>query len=64
MNVLGLTKVTMRLTTGEAKRNNPILLAVWFAGYITGPQVTPYLEKTMVKFDCIFQPAPEDSSQV
>ncbi len=39
-------------------------LFIWFTGYITGAQVTRILEKTKVMYDCIFTPAPEDSSRV
>jgi hypothetical protein len=41
-----------------------ILLIIWFTGYTTGAQVTRVLEKTKVMYDCIFTPAPEDSSRV
>jgi hypothetical protein len=41
-----------------------ILLIIWFTGYTTGAQVTRILEKTKVMYDCIFTPAPEDSSRV
>jgi hypothetical protein len=41
-----------------------VFVFVWFTGYATGAQVTRILEKTKVLYDCIFTPAPEDSSRV
>jgi hypothetical protein len=41
-----------------------VFLIIWFTGYTTGAQVTRILEKTKVMYDCIFTPAPEDSSRV
>jgi hypothetical protein len=37
---------------------------IWLTGYITGAKVTRIWEKAMVKFDCIFLPAPENSGRV
>jgi hypothetical protein len=59
-----MTKITVRLTTGEVIAITLFFLLVWFAGYIIGAEVTRIWEKTMVEFDCIFQPALEDSSRV
>ena len=64
MDVLGLTKVTLRLTTGEAIVITLFFLLIWFAGYMTGAEVTRIWEKTGVVYDCIFLPAPENSSRV
>ena len=64
MDVLGLTKVTVRLTTSEAIVLTLFFLLIWFAGYMTGAEVTRIWEKTGVIYDCIFLPAPEDSSRV
>jgi len=41
-----------------------VFLIIWFTGYTTGAQVTRILEKTKVMYECIFTPAPEDSSRV
>lgn len=54
----------MQVTTREAITIVLFTVFTWFLGYITGAEVTRIWEKTMVKFDCIFQPAPEDSSRV
>ena len=64
MDVLGLTKVTLRLTTGEAIVITLFFLLIWFAGYMTGAEVTRIWEKSAVIHDCIFLPAPENSSRV
>jgi hypothetical protein len=64
MDVLGLTKVTVRLTTSEAIVITLVLLLIWFAGYMTGAGVTRIWEKTEVIYDCIFLPAPEDINRV
>ena len=40
MDVLGLTKVTGRLTTSEAIVITLFILLIWFAGYMTGAEVT------------------------
>ena len=37
-----------------------VTVLIWFFGYITtGAKVSRIWEKTVVKFECIFQPAPE-----
>jgi hypothetical protein len=41
-----------------------VFVFVWFTGYATGAQVTRIFEKKKVVYDCIFTPAPEDSSRV
>ena len=64
MDVLGLTKVTVRLTTSEAIVVTLVFLLIWFAGYMTGAEVTRIWEKTGVIYDCIFLPAPENSNRV
>jgi hypothetical protein len=40
MDVLGLTEVTVRLTTSEAIVITLFFLLIWFAGYMTGAEVT------------------------
>jgi hypothetical protein len=64
MDLLGLFKVTVRLTSGEAIVITLFFLFIWFAGYMTGAEVTRIWEKTGVIHDCIFLPAPENSSRV
>lgn len=64
MDVLELSKVTVRLTTGEAIVVTLVCLLIWLAGYVTGAEVTLIREKTRVIYDCIFLPAPENSSRV
>jgi hypothetical protein len=39
-------------------------LLTWFVGYVTGAEVTRIWEKSAVIHDCIFVPAPENSSRV
>ena len=64
MDLPGLSEVTVRLTTGEAIVITLVFLLIWFAGYMTGAEVTLMWEKTRVIYDCIFLPAPENSSRV
>ena len=40
MDVLGLDTVTVRLTTSEAIVITLFFLLIWFAGYLTGAEVT------------------------
>ena len=63
MDLLGLSRITVRLTRGEAIVITLFLL-IWFAGYMTGAEVTRIWEKIGVIYDCIFVPAPENSSRV
>ena len=64
MNFLGSSKVTVRLTRGEAIVITLFFLLIWFAGYLTGAEVTRIGEKSRVIYDCIFLPAPENSDRV
>jgi hypothetical protein len=48
MELLGSTKATVRLTTSETIVITVFFLLVWFAGYITGAEVTRIWEKTTV----------------
>ena len=64
MDLLGLSKVTVRLTRREAIVITVFFLLTWFVGYVTGAEVTPIWEKSAVIHDCIFLPAPENSSRV
>src|SRR5918992_1523826 len=58
-----IVKDTVRLTKHEVIVIVLIVLLIWFTGYITGAEVTRTLEKTRVIYDCIFIPAPENSSR-
>ena len=64
VDLLGLSKVPVRLTTGETIVITLVFLLIWFAGYMTGAEVTLIWEKNRVIYDCIFLPAPENSSLV
>jgi hypothetical protein len=64
MDLLGLSKITVRLTGREAIVITLFFLLIWFAGYMTGAEVTRIWEKSGVIYDCIFVPAPENSSRV
>jgi hypothetical protein len=64
MDLIGLSRVTVRLTIPEAIEIALFFLLTWFAGYMTGPEVTRIWEKTGIIHDCIFLPAPENSSRV
>ena len=64
MNFLGSSKVTVRLTRAEAIVITLFFLLIWFAGYMTGAEVTRIWEKSRVIYDCIFLPAPENSDRV
>lgn len=64
MDLLGLSKFTVRLTRREAIVITLFFLLIWFAGYMTGAEVTRIWEKNGVIYDCIFLPAPENSSRV
>jgi hypothetical protein len=55
---------SVKLSRGDGIIITFAFLFIWFTGYITGAQVTRILEKTKVMYDCIFTPAPEDSSRV
>jgi hypothetical protein len=55
---------TVRLTKYEVIVILLTVLLIWFSGYTTGAEVTRILEKTRVIYDCIFIPAPENSSRV
>jgi hypothetical protein len=59
-----IVKDSARLSTREAIVIVLVVFFIWFTGYITGAEVTRILEKTRVVYDCIFTPAPEDSSRV
>jgi hypothetical protein len=54
----------VKLTTRDAITLVLFTVFIWFTGYITGAKVTRIWQKAMVKFDCIFQPAPENSGRV
>ena len=64
MDLLGLSKISVRLTGREAIVMTLFFLLIWFAGYMTGAEVTRIWEKSGFIHDCIFVPAPEDSSRV
>jgi hypothetical protein len=55
---------SVRLLKSEAIPIILVVLFIWIMGYITGAEVTRMWEKTTVMHDCIFTPAPEDSSRV
>jgi hypothetical protein len=63
MDLLGLSKVTVLLTTGEAIRNSPFFLLLRVC-WIHEPKVTRIREKTRVIYDSIFLAAPETDSRV
>jgi hypothetical protein len=56
--------ISVQLTKRDAVRVVLVVLFIWFTGYVTGVKVTRIWEKTAVKYDCIFMPAPENSSRV
>ena len=56
--------IIVQLTRREAIILVFVILLMWLTGYLTGAKVTRISEKTIVKFDCIFLPAPEDSDRV
>jgi hypothetical protein len=62
--LLGLSKITVRLTGREAIVITLFFLLIWLAGYMTGAEVTPHWEKNGAIYDCIFLPAPKNSSRV
>jgi hypothetical protein len=64
MDLLGLSKITVRLTGRGAIVVTLFFLLIWLAGYMTGAEVTRIWEKSGVIHDCIFVPAPENSSRV
>ena len=64
MRVSNCLRMTVRLTGREAIVITLFFLLIWFAGYMTGAEVTRIWEKSGVIHDCIFVPAPEDSSRV
>ena len=64
MDLLGLSKITVRLTGREAIVITLFFLLIWFAGYMTGAEVTRIWEKNGVIYDCIILPVPENSSRV
>ena len=64
MDLLRLSRITVRLTRGEAIVITLFFLLIWFAGYMTGAEVTRIWEKSRVIYDCIFLPAPENSDRV
>ena len=55
---------SVRLSTNEAIVIILVVLFIWLMGYTTGAEVTRIWEKSSVMHDCIFIPAPEDSSRV
>jgi hypothetical protein len=55
---------SVRLSRTEAFVIILVVLFIWIVGYTTGAEVTRIREKSSVKYDCIFTPAPEDSSRV
>jgi hypothetical protein len=59
-----LLSKSVRLTSGEAIVIILVCLLIWFAGYMTGAEVTLIREKARIIYDCIFLPAPENSSRV
>ena len=56
--------IIVQLTRREAIILVFVILFIWLTGYLTGAKVTRISEKTKVKFNCIFLPAPEDSDRV
>jgi hypothetical protein len=55
----------MQLTKRETIIIVLFTLIIWFTGYITGAKVTRIWKNTKVAiYDCIFQPAHEDSGRV
>jgi hypothetical protein len=62
-------KLLMIENSVQLSRNEPfviilVVLFIWIMGYTTGAEVTRIWEKTSIMYDCIFTPAPEDSSRV
>ena len=57
-------EITVQLTKRDAIILVLAVLFIWFTGYLTGVNVTRSWEKTAVRHDCIFMPAPENSSRV
>jgi hypothetical protein len=47
MNLLGMSDVAVRLTRREAIIITLFFLLIWFAGYMTGAEVTRFWEKTL-----------------
>jgi hypothetical protein len=60
--IVRMSKFNVRLTRREAVVITVFFLLTWFVGYVTGAEVTRIWEKSAVIHDCIFVPAPENSS--
>ena len=54
---------SVQLLKSEATLIILVVLFIWNMGYITEAEVTRMWEKTTIMHDCIFTPAPEDSSR-
>ena len=55
---------SVRLLKSEAILIILVVLFIWNMGYITEAEVTRMWEKATIMHDCIFTPAPENSSRV